>query len=449
MSLTTNALGLARTAHALADAGLDRVNVSLDTRATARPSATITRRDRLARRARRPRGRPATPGSARSRSTPCCCAASTTTRRPSCCAGPRPRLRAALHRADAARRPARLEPRRRWSPPTRSSTASSASSTLTPAERAAGQRPGRAVPRRRRPGDGRRDRLGHPARSAATATGSGSPPTARSATACSPARSPTCAPRCAPAPTDEEHRRPLGGRDARQARRPRHRRPDVPPARPADVRHRRLSRLSSASGRSRRRRRRPCRNPRAPRKSRERLPVLVAGQPDLAALRGVQLGVVPEQRPRRAAPGSPWPSRCRRLGIGVAHARLASLRRRRRNGSGAGQPRGKPSGTTSELGRGRPSSRRRFLSRRRVKSKMFGAVCRAVGSGAGVELADVRTSASQQLEAVGLDADGVGHHHGDVRQDTAPTIRTQRSQPWADRRSRRRSRACGCAIEMT
>ena len=31
------------------------------------------------------------------------------------------RLRAAVHRADAARRPARLGPRRRWSPPTRSS----------------------------------------------------------------------------------------------------------------------------------------------------------------------------------------------------------------------------------------------------------------------------------------------------------------------------------------
>ncbi|WP_141013231.1 GTP 3',8-cyclase MoaA [Nocardioides sambongensis] len=45
-SLTTNALGLARTAGTLAAAGLDRVNVSLD---TVRPEtfATITRRDRL------------------------------------------------------------------------------------------------------------------------------------------------------------------------------------------------------------------------------------------------------------------------------------------------------------------------------------------------------------------------------------------------------------------
>jgi cyclic pyranopterin phosphate synthase len=47
VSLTTNALGLARTAAALADAGLDRINVSLD---TIRPEvfAQITRRDRLA-----------------------------------------------------------------------------------------------------------------------------------------------------------------------------------------------------------------------------------------------------------------------------------------------------------------------------------------------------------------------------------------------------------------
>jgi cyclic pyranopterin phosphate synthase len=46
-SLTTNALGLARTAHALAAAGLDRVNVSLDS--VRRESfKQITRRDRLA-----------------------------------------------------------------------------------------------------------------------------------------------------------------------------------------------------------------------------------------------------------------------------------------------------------------------------------------------------------------------------------------------------------------
>jgi len=46
ISLTTNALGLARTAPALAEAGLDRVNVSLDT-IRRETFATITRRDRL------------------------------------------------------------------------------------------------------------------------------------------------------------------------------------------------------------------------------------------------------------------------------------------------------------------------------------------------------------------------------------------------------------------
>ncbi len=46
-SITTNALGLTRTAHALAAAGLDRVNVSLDT-VRREDFHTITRRDRLA-----------------------------------------------------------------------------------------------------------------------------------------------------------------------------------------------------------------------------------------------------------------------------------------------------------------------------------------------------------------------------------------------------------------
>ena len=46
ISMTSNALGLARNAQALADAGLDRVNISLD---TIRPDTfhEITRRDRL------------------------------------------------------------------------------------------------------------------------------------------------------------------------------------------------------------------------------------------------------------------------------------------------------------------------------------------------------------------------------------------------------------------
>jgi cyclic pyranopterin phosphate synthase len=47
ISLTTNGIGLARTASALKDAGLDRVNVSLDTLDPAR-FAELTRRDRFA-----------------------------------------------------------------------------------------------------------------------------------------------------------------------------------------------------------------------------------------------------------------------------------------------------------------------------------------------------------------------------------------------------------------
>lgn len=46
IALTTNGVGLARRAHGLADAGLDRVNVSLDTLDPAR-FAAVTRRDRL------------------------------------------------------------------------------------------------------------------------------------------------------------------------------------------------------------------------------------------------------------------------------------------------------------------------------------------------------------------------------------------------------------------
>jgi cyclic pyranopterin phosphate synthase len=46
MSLTTNGIGLARLAGALADAGLDRVNVSLDTLRADR-FETLARRERL------------------------------------------------------------------------------------------------------------------------------------------------------------------------------------------------------------------------------------------------------------------------------------------------------------------------------------------------------------------------------------------------------------------
>jgi Molybdenum cofactor biosynthesis enzyme len=71
ISLTTNAIGLERTAGTLRAAGLDRINVSLD---TLRPETfrKLARRDRL------PDvldgwPPPRRPGSARSRSTPCSC----------------------------------------------------------------------------------------------------------------------------------------------------------------------------------------------------------------------------------------------------------------------------------------------------------------------------------------------------------------------------------------
>ena len=108
-SITTNALGLTHTARALAEAGLDRVNVSLDT-VRAADFHTITRRDRLARRGGGPGGRRRRgAGSGQGQRRP----AARHQRRP----GPRaaavvhgPRLRAALHRADAPGRAAPVEP---------------------------------------------------------------------------------------------------------------------------------------------------------------------------------------------------------------------------------------------------------------------------------------------------------------------------------------------------
>ena len=68
------------------------------------------------------------------------------------------------------------------------------------ARRRPGERPGRAVPRRRRTGHGRHHRQRVGSRSAPPATGSGSPRTGRCATACSPRARSTCAGRCATAP---------------------------------------------------------------------------------------------------------------------------------------------------------------------------------------------------------------------------------------------------------
>ena len=253
---------------------------------------------------RRARRGPATPGSARSRSTPCCCAASTTTRRPSCCAGastegyelrfieqmPLDAQHGWSRDGDGHRRRDLRPPRPRV--------------RAHPGGRAAGERPGRAVRRRRRPGHGRRDRLGHPAVLRRLRPG--------------PAH------RRRPGP--QLPVRPRGVRPARRAARRRLRRG----ARRALGRSRCAAscpatasttrRSSSPTGRCRRSAAELRRSLRSSALERhdvaqeaaraeevdERLPVLVARQPGLAAVRGVQLRVVPEQRPgggRRAALG--------------------------------------------------------------------------------------------------------------------------------------------------
>ena len=144
--------------------------------------------------------RPRTPGSSRSRSTPSRCGASTTTDVVELLAVvPGPRLRAAVHRADAAGRRSTRGTGPDGAARPRSSSGWASGSRLTPVP-GARQRTGRAVPRRRRPADGRhhRQRLGAVLRQ--PATGCGSPPTASCATACSPGGRSTCAGRCAPAP---------------------------------------------------------------------------------------------------------------------------------------------------------------------------------------------------------------------------------------------------------
>ena len=145
VSLTTNALGLERTAQALADAGLDRVNVSLDT-VRCETFHTITRRDRfddVVAGLAGGQGRRADAGEDQRG------AAARHQRRPGARAaalGARPGLRAAVHRADAAGRPARLEPDRdgdgRGDP-----GQPRAGVHAHAGVRAAGERPGRAAGR--------------------------------------------------------------------------------------------------------------------------------------------------------------------------------------------------------------------------------------------------------------------------------------------------------------
>ncbi len=131
-SITTNALGLTRTAQALAEAGLDRVNVSLDT-VRAEDFKTITRRDRFAD-VVAGLAAAAEAGLGPVKVNAVLLRGINDDQAPELLQWCMDRgLRAALHRADAARRPARLEPRgdghrrrdlrlaghrvRAWSPP--------------------------------------------------------------------------------------------------------------------------------------------------------------------------------------------------------------------------------------------------------------------------------------------------------------------------------------------
>ena len=127
LSLTTNALGLARTAARARPPG-STGSTSASTRVRPETFLEITRRDRLARRDRRPRGRPrrrAGPGQDQRRAA---ARASTTTRRPSCCAGASTTATSCGSSSRCRWTPSTAGAARRWSPPTRSSSTSSASS---------------------------------------------------------------------------------------------------------------------------------------------------------------------------------------------------------------------------------------------------------------------------------------------------------------------------------
>ena len=154
----------------------------------------------LRRRARRPRGRPAPPGSAPVKINAVLLRGVNDDQAPELLAlGDRRRATSCASSSRCRSTPSTAGAARRWSPPRRSSRTWSGEFVLTPAaSRGGARRPScsSSTAARRRSASSPRS----PGRSAATATGSGSPPTARSATACSPARSPTCAPPCAAAP---------------------------------------------------------------------------------------------------------------------------------------------------------------------------------------------------------------------------------------------------------
>ena len=217
----------------------------------------------------------------------------------------------ALHRADAARRPARLG-QLEHGDGRRGARAHRGAFPSTRAPPRTGQRPRGAVPRRRRPGDGRHHRrVSAPfcrACDRVRLTADGQVRNRLFSRTETDLRGPAarrcvgCRPGCPPA-----------GRDVAQGQGSRHRPAGLRPARPAHVRDRRLTSRFGSSRCSAQQYPEPARNQwsagclgdlrrrnglgeEAPHREElaEAGAVLLAGQPDLATLWGVQPWVVPQ-----------------------------------------------------------------------------------------------------------------------------------------------------------
>ena len=239
-SITTNALGLTRTARALAEAGLDRVNVSLDTvraRGLRTPSPAATGSHDVVAGLEAAAEAGPRPGQGQRR------AAARRQRRPGARAAAvvhGPRLRAALHRADAAGRPARLEPRGDGHRRRDLRVPAARVFSLEPAEEPRGSAPAElfavdggphtvgVIASVTRPFCGDCDRV--------RLTADGQVRNCLFAREESDLRGALRG-----GADDAEIAEPLAGRHDDQASRPRHRRRVVPAAEPADVGHRRLS----------------------------------------------------------------------------------------------------------------------------------------------------------------------------------------------------------------
>ena len=106
--------------------------------------------------------------------------------------------------------------------------------------------------------------------------------------------------------------------------------------------------------------------PRAPRKSPSVTPGARRRPARSCAGRACAAWGCSRAAPRRRAPGSPW--RSRRSSVGVAHGVLHGSHGPEMDG--AGQPRGKPSGTAANWDGGDPARAEDSVTRRRVKSNM-------------------------------------------------------------------------------